>query len=334
MQRWPRLLRSAAYTVFGITLCAGASAVFAAAATPNQNYPVRPIRIIIGNTAGGSSDVTARMIGQKVTEAYGQPVIIDTRPGAGGSLAIEKTVAAPADGYTLLVISSAGVIQAAMGRDLSYDLRRDLAPISLVTNTPNVLVVNPTLPARNVKELIALAQSQPGKLSYGSAGVGSAAHFAGVLFNLLAKVNIVHVPYKGGAESAVATATGEVNLSFPGIPGALPLLQSGRLRALGVTSLQRASFLPDVPSLSEAGLPGYDYAVWQGLLAPAKTPKSIVDRLSAIVAKAVESQEMKQSFRTQGLEPMVNSPAQFAALLRSETDKYTKLVQSAGLKPE
>ena len=197
-----------------------------------QSYPVKPMRVLVGFTAGSGSDIAARFVAQKLSENLGQPVIVENRPGAGGAIAIERVAASPADGYTLLFMPASGAVPPAQGAKLSYDLERDLAPVSLVLVQPFVLVVHPSVPARNVKELIALAQKQPGKLNYGSNGIGSALQFAGELFNIMAKVNIVHVPYKGASESAIATAAGQVDMSYPGLGSTLPLLRSGKVRAL------------------------------------------------------------------------------------------------------
>ena len=314
----------------GIVACANLSAFDALA----QSYPVKPIRMIVGFAAGGATDATARMVAQKLSEHLGQPVVVENRTGAGGSIATERVAKSPADGYTLLLMPASGPIDSVLRAKLPYDLERDFAPVSLVVIGPYVLVVHPSVPARNVKELIALARSQPGKLSYGSAGVGSSAHLANELFNSMAKVSIVHVPYKGGAESVIANAAGEVDLNFASINTALPLLEAGKLRPLAVTSAKRSSLMPSIPTLDESGLPGYDRTGWWGVLAPAGVPKDIIAQLNAAIAKAVNTPEMKESLNKLGFEPQTSTPEQFAALIRSEIAQNATLIKTAGVKAE
>ncbi len=323
--------RSMIWLSAGIVVCAYASVVDSLA----QNYPVKPIRIIVGYGAGGGADVTARMVGQKLFELLGQPVVVENRTGAAGSIATARVAASPADGYTLLMAVSGDTVLPALRAKLPYDLERDFAPVSLVTIGPYLLVVHPSVPARNASELIALARSRPGKLNYGSAGVGGGVHLAGELFNLMAKVNIVHVPYKGGsAESVIAVAVGQIDISFPNIPAALPLLEARKVRSLAVTSARRASLMPSIPTLDESGLPGYDRSVWYGLLAPAGVPKDIIAQLHAVIGRIVNTPEMKEAFNKQGAEPQTNTPEQFAALIRNELAQNAGLVKLAGLKVE
>jgi tripartite-type tricarboxylate transporter receptor subunit TctC len=299
-----------------------------------QSYPLKPIRIVVGYTAGGGTDVTARIVAQKLSEQFGQPVVVENRAGAGGTIAAARVAASPADGYTLLLVTAADPVQSALRANLPYDLERDSAPVSLVAVGPFVLVVHPSVPARNVKELIALARSRPGKLSYGSAGVGTATHLAGELFNLMAKSSLAHVPYKGSSESAIATAAGQIDMSFPDATAVLPLVDAGRLKALAVTSAKRASMLPSMPTLSESGLPGYDYSTWKGVLAPAGVPKDIIARLNAVIGKAVDTPEIKESLNKQGLDPQTSTPEQFAALIHGDIAKNAKLIALAGVKVE
>ena len=300
-----------------------------------QSYPVKPIRIVSGYAAGGGSDVTARMVGQKLTEQLGQPVIVENRLGATGSIAVERAATSPPDGYTLLMLVSADTVLPALRAKLPYDLARDFAAVSLVSAGTYLLVIHSSVPARSVKELVALARAQPGKLNYGSAGVGGATHLPGELFNLLAKVSIVHVPYKGGsAESVTATATGEVDMTFTSIASAQPMLKTGRLRPLAVTSTQRSSFMPSIPTLDESGLRGFDYSGWYGIIAPAAVPKEIIARLNNLIVKAINAPDMKEWFANQGREPQASTPEQFAALIRSELAQNARLVKMAGLKAE
>ncbi|OGA51430.1 MAG: hypothetical protein A3F74_25620 [Betaproteobacteria bacterium RIFCSPLOWO2_12_FULL_62_58] len=297
-----------------------------------QSYPAKAVRILVGYVPGGAVDFTARLVGQKLSENLGQPVVVENRPGATTAIATERVARSPADGYTLLLIPISTAIQSALRANLPYDLKRDLAPVSLVSIGPFVLVVHPSLPVRNVKELIALARSQPGKLDVGSPGVGSANHLAGELFNMRTKIKVVHVPYKGSGEAVIAAASGLVPVSFPSLAGALPLLGSSRLRALAVTSAKRVSLLPSVPTLDEAGLPGYDYSAWYGVSAPAGVPKDIIARLNAVLSKVVP--ELKESLNKHGFEPQTSAPEQFAALIQREIERSAKLIQLTGLKAE
>ena len=299
-----------------------------------QNYPVKPVRILVGFLPGGGADVVARMIASKLTESLGQPVAVDNRLGAGGTIATEAAARAPADGYTLQVISAAEPAQGSLHAKLSYDLERDLAPVSLITIGAFMLVVHPSVPARNVRELVALARSQPGKLNFSSSGVGGTPHLAGELFNLLAKVKIVHVPYKGGSGAVVANASGEVALSFNSIPALLPLLGLAKLRSIAVTSAKRSSSVPEVPTISESGLPEYDLAGWYGMLAPAGTRKEIIATLNAAIAKAVNTPEMREAFNKQGLDPQSITPEQFAAFLRKEIARSALLIKLTGARAE
>jgi len=299
-----------------------------------QAYPNKPLRIITGFVPGGSSDVIARLVAQKLTETLGQSVVVENRPGASTAIAAERVAASPPDGYTLLLVAASTTIQSALRKNLPYDLERGFAHVSLVAIGPFVLVVHPSLPARSVNELIALARSQPGKLNYGSPGVGSVNHLTGELFRLGAKVDIVHVPYKGSAESSVANAAGEIALSFPSIPAALPLLEARRLRALAVTSINRVPVLPAVPTLDEAALPGFNYAGALGLSVPAAVPREIVTQLNAAIVKVVNTAEMREAIGKQGFEAQASTPEQFAALIQSDLVKLSKLIEITGMKAD
>lgn len=314
----------------GIVACANLS-IFDAWA---QSYPAKPIRMVVGFAAGGATDATGRMVAQKLTAHLAQPVIVENRTGAGGSIATERVATSPADGYTLLLLPASGPIDSVLRPKLPYDLTRDFATISLVVIGPYMLVVHPTVPARSVKELIALGRSRPGKLSYGSAGVGSSAHLANELFNSMAMVTMLHVPYKGAAESVVANASGEVDLNFTSINTALPLLKADRLRPLAVTSAKRASSMPSVPTLDESGLPGYDRVGWWGVLAPAGVPKDIIAQLNATIAKAINTPDMKESLNKLGFEPHTSTPEQFAALIRTEIEQNARLIKAIGVKAD
>jgi tripartite-type tricarboxylate transporter receptor subunit TctC len=299
-----------------------------------QNYPTKPIRLIVGFPPGGGPDVTGRVIAQKLTDNLGQTMVVENRPGAAGFIALEKVATSTADGYTLLMMSSNDTALPALRSKLPFDLERDFAPVSLVTSGAMVLVVSSSMPARNVKELIALARAQPGKLKFGSGGAGGTVHLTAELFNSMAKVNILHVPYKGSADIVVAIAAGQIDMSFPSITIAQPLLDAGKLKALALTSAKRMSSVPSIPTLDESGLPGYDRYAWYGVAAPAGVPKTIIARLNAEIGKVVNTPEMKKSFEKQGLEVQTNTPEQYAAFIRSEIAQNAKLVQMAGVKPE
>ena len=327
-------MRKPGWSIFGslagIAVCATLS-VFESSA---QSYPVKPIRIIVGFGAGGAGDTIARIVAQKLSETLSQPAVVENRTGAGGTIATERVATSPADGYTLLIVVAPDAIQPALRPKLPYDLDRDFAPVSLVAIGAYVLVVHPSVPARNVKELIALARARPGKLNYGSSGVGSSAHFACELLNSMAKVNIAHVPYKGSSEAAIAVAAGQIDMGMPSTAPALPLLEAGKLRALAVTSAKRASLLPAIPTLDESGVPGYDRTGWYGVSAPAGVPKDIIARLNAVIGNVINTPEMKETFNKQGLEPQTGTPEQFAALIHSEIAQNAKLVKLIGLKVE
>jgi tripartite-type tricarboxylate transporter receptor subunit TctC len=290
--------------------------------------------MIVGFPPGGGPDVTGRVIGQKLSENLKQPVVVENRPGAAGFLAIEKVALAAADGYTLLMMSSNDTALPALRKKLPHDLTRDLAAVTLVTIGPMVLVVPASSPARSVKELIAFGQSPPAKLTFGSGGVGGTVHLTGELLSSMAKMNVLHVPYKGSADILNAMLGGTVDFSFPSITIARPLLDAGRIRALAVTSSRRATSLPAVPTLDESGLSGFDRSAWYGVAAPAGVPKALISRLNAEISKVVNTAEMKDWFVKQGLEVQTNTPEQFSAFIRSEIAQNGKLVASAGVKPE
>ena len=296
---------------------------------PAQTYPAKPIRMLVGYPAGGGTDLIARIVARKLSDNLGQSVVVENRPGASGSIANERATTSPPDGYTLLMVSPSSLPQPMMRAKLTYDFQRDLAPVSLVVIGPYVLVVHTSVPARNVKELIALARAQPGRLNYGSSGLGSAGHLAGELFNMMAKVKLVHVPYKGGSESVIATLSGEVDLGFPSIASVMPLLESGKLRALAVLGAKRASFMPSVPTLDESGLRGYDRSTWYGMLAPAAVPKQIISRLNTVVSEAVNTPEMKAVLIKEGLEPQAYTPEQFAMFIQKEIAQNATLAEMA-----
>ena len=312
----------------------GAGALITSLDALAQAYPAKPIRLVVGYTTGGPTDTTARMVAQKLSELVGQPVIVENRAGASGTLGKERVAMSPPDGYTLLVMSSGDAIVQALFAKAPRDLELAFAPVSLAATGTYVLIVHPSVPARNVKELIALARANPGKLSYGSSGVGSSVHLAGELLNVKANLKILHVPYKSSADSARATASGEVGLSFPGIPGALPFLYAKKIRALAVTSKKRVAMMAETPTLNESGVPGYDRYGWYGILAPVGTPKEVIARLNAALSEVVNVADMKAALNLQGLEPQTTTPEQFGAFIQADIMENAKLIKLIGLKAE
>ena len=296
-----RIIRIAAC----LTLCAGGSGVTDALA---QAYPSKPLRLVVGFAPGGSTDVSARLLATRLSETLGRPVIVDNRPGAGTAVANAFVAKAPPDGYTLLSFTASGAILSAMRNDLNYNAERDFAAISRVATTTYALIVHPSVPVRTPKELIALAAKHRGKLAFGSEGVGTSGHLAGELLKSMAKIDMLHVPYKGGSESVTAVASGQVDLCLPTITSAVPLLNAGKVKILAVTSRTRSALKPEIPTLHESGLPGYDRSSWNGLMAPAGVPKEIVATLHGAVVKAVQHPEMVSGLQKLGLEPVSSTP--------------------------
>ena len=299
-----------------------------------QTYPAKTVRMIVGFSPGGSTDVTARLVAQKLTEAWKQQVIVDNRPGAGGNIGAELVAKAPPDGYTLLVATTGVMaINHKLYRTLGYDALRDFAPITQFGSLPLILVIHPSLPARNVKELIALAKARPGQLSYASSGVGGATHMTAEVFRMMTGVDIVHVPYKGSGQAMVDVISGQVPIAFDQITSSYPHVEAGKLRVLAITSAKRFPTLPNVPTIAESGVKGYDADSWNGLAAPAATPKDIVARIQTEVARVLHTPDMKDRLLKDGIEPIGSTPEQFAAHIRSERVKWEKAVEQAGIKP-
>jgi tripartite-type tricarboxylate transporter receptor subunit TctC len=316
-------------------LCLGA---VVALATGNSvlaaDYPDRPVRVIVTFPAGGGTDIVARMIFQKVAERMGASFVIDNRGGAGGTMGTELAAKAPADGYTIVVVSGSHTINPALYKKLAYDAVRDFAPVTMLVTGPGVLVVHPSLPARNVKELIAIAKSRPGQLLYASPGNGTPPHLAAELFKSMAGIDIVHVPYKGNAQAMTDLIAGQESLSFPTGPSAMPHVHTKRLRALGVTSAKRATGLPDIPTIAEGGLPGYDASAWYGVLAPAGTPSPIVAKLQSEIHVAMRAPDIVDKLSAQGLEPAPNNADEFVRFIAAELAKWSKIIGAAGIKVE
>lgn len=301
----------------------------------SQNYPAKPVRIITGFGPGGSTDVIARLVGQKLAEVLGQPFVIENRPGASTAIAAERVATSPPDGYTLLLIASSTTSQSALRKkQLPYDLESGFAHISLVAVGPFVLVVHPSVPANTVKELIALARARPGKLNYGTPGVGSVNHLAALILSQKAQLTMVHVPYKGSSESTVANAAGQIDLSFPSVPAALPLIEPRRVRALAVTGAKRTAVLPDVPTVAEAALPGYEYTGALGLSAPGATPKEVVARLNSAIVKVVNTPELREAIAKSGFEAQTSTTEQYTAFIKSDIAAIAAVVEAIGLRAE
>ena len=310
-----------------------AVATVAPAIAAGETYPSKPIRLVVPFPAGGPLDAVARAIGEKLTDAWRQPVVIDNRPGAGGNIGADLVAKSAPDGYTILEGAlSTHAVNVSLYSKMPYDPIRDFAPITLVAVTPNVLVVNPTLPVSSVADLIAYARAHPGKLSFGSGSNGSAGHLAGEAFKKEAGVDMVHVPYKGGAPAMQALLAGDTQLMFDNLANSTPQLKSGKIKALAVTTAKRSALAPELPTLAETGLPGFDIYTWWGFMAPAGTPKEIVAKWSAEVARLLATAEMKAFFARQGAEPAPSSPEEFAALIRREIPKYAKIIRDSGAK--
>jgi tripartite-type tricarboxylate transporter receptor subunit TctC len=298
-----------------------------------QAYPSRPIRIVVGFQAGGAVDISSRAIGKQLTEALGQSVIVDNRPGAAGNIAADIVAKAQPDGYTLLM-SNLTIAIPSLFTKLPFDVNKDLTPVSLVTNGPSVLVVHPSLAVANVKELIAAAKAKPGQLTYGSGGLGNITHLEMVLFTNMAGVDMVHVPYKGGAPSVVGLLSGEVQILFTSIPSVLSQITARKLKPLAVSTARRSSALPDIPTVDEAGLHGYNASSWYGLFAPAGISRSVLNVLSREIVKIMQVQEVRDRFAADGFEPVGSSPEEFARFMREEIAKWGKIVKTAGIKGE
>jgi len=306
--------------------------ILASGAAQAQSYPTRPIRFVVPFAAGGGGDIVVRNVSQRLASRLGQPVVVDNRSGAGGNVGTEIVARATADGYTLLMANVAPMaINVSIYAKLPYDPAKDFTPISLLASFPNVLVVHPAVAARTVSELIALAKARPGQLTYASAGAGSTTHLSAELLRLHTGVKLIHVPYKGGGPALVDVVAGQVQMYFGSMPASLPLVRAGKLRALGVTSLERSSTAPEIPTLAESGFPGFDAVTWIGMVAPAGLPRGIVQRLHAEVAAILGSAEMRERIESLGADAKTAAPDEFAAYIRSEITKWSKVVRDAGI---
>ena len=299
-----------------------------------QKYPDRPIRMIVPFAPGGTSDLLGRVVGAKLSEALGQTVVVDNRGGAGGSLGAALAAQAPADGYTLLVPHVGLAFNETLYPKRSYNAVRDLAPVSKVGETPNSVVVRNDFPVKSVQDLVALARKQPGKINYASAGVGSAAHLAMALLEHGAKVTFNHVPYKGGGPSMIAVSAGQVDFSMPAFPTSVPHIKAGRMRIIAVTGAKREPTMPDVPTVAESGVPGYEFEIWFGVFAPAATPKAIVTRLNQEIVKALSTAEMRDQLYKGGVNAESSTPEQLGKLLRADVAKWEKIIKAAKIPTE
>jgi tripartite-type tricarboxylate transporter receptor subunit TctC len=301
---------------------------------PAQTYPSRPIRLIVPFASGGGADLAARMIGQLLTEAWGQPVIVDNRPGANGTIGVEIAAQSPPDGYTLTVISASHSVNANLYKNLPYDLVRDFAPITQTTIQPYVLVVNPGLPVRSVGDLIAMAKARPNRLNYGSSGIGGLSHLSGALFAAQANIQLAHIPYKGGSPAMHDVVGGQIEMLFSTLLQSHAHIASGRLRALAVTTAARSPAAPHLPTMIEAGMPGFVVTGWYGILAPAGTPPTIIAKLNKEVVRILRTPELRERLASDGSEPVGSTPAEFAAHIKFEIARWHKVILDADLRPE
>jgi tripartite-type tricarboxylate transporter receptor subunit TctC len=299
-----------------------------------QSYPTKPVRVVVGFSPGSTTDLIGRVLATGMSPGLGQPVVVDNRPGAGANIAAELVSKAAPDGYTVL-LANAGIATGATAYvKLNFNALRDFALVSQVSATPHLLVTHPSLPPKNVKELIAFTRARPGELNFSSTGHGNSDHLAAELFSFMTGVKMVHVTYKGGPQALGDVTTGQVAMYFAGLPSALPFVKAGRVRPLGVTGAKRAAALPDVPTIAEAGVPGYEHILWSMLLVPAATPKDVVARLNDTAVKALSAADVRERYAGMGVDGVGSTPERAAAYLRSETDKYAKVVKAIGLRIE
>ena len=303
----------------------------AAAATYAQTYPAKSVRIIVPFAAGGNTDFTARTIAAKLTEALGQQFLVDNRPGGSTNIGSDMIVKSPPDGYNILLGGAANTINVAALAKMPFDLQRDLAPIVLCVKGANVLSIHPSLPAKNLKELIALAKAKPGQLNYGTSGIASSNHMAAELFVSMAGIKLNHVPYKGNAPALTDLIGGHVEMIFSGVPALIPHIKSGRIRSVAIGSPKRFAAIPEVPTFDEQGLKGYEASTWFGFMAPAKTPRDIIVKLNTETGKVLASKEIRERYQVEGLEPQGGTPEAFAKFIGSEIELYTRLVKAANL---
>jgi tripartite-type tricarboxylate transporter receptor subunit TctC len=317
-----------------LRLAASAAALpFAPRVARAQAYPTRPVRIVVGFPPGGGADITARLIGQWLSERLGQPLIIDNRPGAGSNIATEAVVRAPADGYTLLLVGAFNAVNATLYDKLNFNFIRDIAPVATMYDVPNVMAVHPSFPAKTILEFIVYSKSNPGKVNMGSGTTGAAMHMSGELFKIMAGIDMVHVPYRGAGPALTDLLAGQVQVSFPTMPASIEHINTGKLRALAVTTAKRSDALPDIPTVGEF-LPGYEASNWFGVGIPKNTPAEIIDKLNKEINAGLADPKMKARLADFGGTPLVGSPADFAKLIAEETEKWGKVIRAANIKPE
>src|SRR5262245_14307963 len=315
-------------------LLVGSAALLACATASAQQYPTRAVRLIAHSSPGGTSDILGRFVAQKLTESFGQQVVVENRAGASGIIGVEVAAKSPPDGYTRLITQTSIAINPSMFAKLPYNAQRDFAPITQLVVAPNVLVVHPSVPAKSVKEFIALAKAKPGSLINGSPGQGTSPHLSAELFKIMSGIQLEHVQYKGAGMAIIGLLSGEIPVMFTTPPTAMPYIQAGRLRPLGVTTLKRAEALPSVPTISEAAVPGYESVQWFGMLIPAGTSKEIISRLHQEMTRAVRAPDMKERLNSLGLDVVASTPDEFGAYIKSETEKWAKVIKTMGIKPE
>ena len=330
MRRQTTLLRA----VLRQALVIAAAITLSPAAFGQDRYPERPIRFIVPYAPGGGTDLTTRLIAQRLSERFGRQVVVDNRPGGAGNIGVELAARSAPDGYTLLMAGLSFAVNVGLFSNLNFDPVADFDAVSLVATVPLVVVVHPSVPARSIRELIALAKAKPGQLNYASGGIGTANHVAGELFKYMAKVDIVHVPYKGGGPALADVVGGQVQLLFNTMTSTTGYVKSGKLRGLAVTGASRTPELPELPTVAEAGLPGFEVSAWFGVMVPAKTPPAIVRRLNEEIVRVTRSPEAREQLTAQGAEPVGSTPQEFAAHVRGEIDKWTKVSRAAGLRAE
>ena len=299
-----------------------------------QGYPLRPIRIVVPYLPGGSVDFVARIFSGKLSEAWGQQVIVDNRSGGGTNIGAELVARAAPDGYTLFMASAASSVNMTLFSNLSYDILRDFIPVSLLTTSPNILVLHPSLPVKSVSELVSLAKARPGELTYASAGIGSSTHLAGELFKHMAKINLVHVPYRGGGGVLIDLLAGRVAIYFSTIPTVLPHVEAGKLRGIAVTSAVRSKLMPNLPTVAQAGVPGYETQAWNGLMAPAGTSPEIIRRLNEQAVRILGLRDVDEQITARGAEVVGSSPGKFTEFLKQDIERYAPVIRSSGMKPE
>jgi tripartite-type tricarboxylate transporter receptor subunit TctC len=326
------------HAIVGVFFLAGALVAPLCAQTTSTGsgpvYPAKPVRLILPFPPGGPTDMLGRVIAQKLSDQLGQPVVVDNRGGAGGNLGVDLAAKSAPDGYTLVLSSPLIAISPSLYVKLNYDPVKDLAPISLVAYIQNVMLVHPSVPAKTLKEFIQLARANPGKLNFGTGGSGTTTHLSAELLKVLAKIDIVHVPYKGTGLALIGLVGGQVDMLVMAVPAANSQIQAGKVRALAVLSAQRVSVLPNVPTAKEAGVDNFEVPIWYGILAPAATPRDIINRLNLELNKALAAPDVRERLKKVDIEPVTNTPEQFAEFIKSETVRYAKVIKAAGIKPE